>query len=474
MKSKKQYALGIVLIIFLAACKAPNLGRQAVNKTIPSNYTDSLLNSTSEILTWKEFYNDPFLRALIDSALANNQELNIIKQEISMSQNEIMSKKGELLPTMNAQIGAGVDKAGRYTTQGALEATTELAPGVEMPEPVPDFKLGVRASWEVDIWRQLRNGRDASIKRYLASSAGKNLMVTNLVAEMAEYYYDLLAYDNQLEIVENTIEIQKNALEIVNYQKESSRVTELAVKRFEAEVYKTKSIQFLIQQKIVETENKINFLVGRFPQHVNRTETEIISIPIPSIKEGIPSQLLENRPDIIQAEKELEACHLDIKIAKAEFYPKLQISSEIGINAVNPSYIIRPQSIIYNAAGELIAPLLNRKAIKAKYYNANSKQVQAMFSYESTLLNAYIEVVNQLSAIKNLSESYAQKEKQVEALTVSTQISIDLFSSARADYLEVLMTQREVLEAKFDLVDTKKEQMIAIINAYRALGGGWK
>lgn len=129
---------------------------------------------------------------------------------------------------------------------------------------------------------------------------------------------------------------------------------------------------------------------------------------------------------------------------------------------------------IFNLIGELVAPLLNRKAIKAKYYSANSRQIQAMYEYEQTLLKAYVEVANQLSNMDNLSKSYALKELQVDALTESTQISADLFMSARADYMEVLLTQRDVLEAKFELVDTKKEQMVAMINAYRALGGGWK
>ena len=129
---------------------------------------------------------------------------------------------------------------------------------------------------------------------------------------------------------------------------------------------------------------------------------------------------------------------------------------------------------IFNLIGELVAPLLNRKAIKAKYYSANSRQIQAMYEYEQTMLKAYVEVANQLSNMDNLSKSYALKEQQVQALTESTEISTALFTSARAEYMEVLLTQRDVLEAKFELVETKKEQMVAMINAYRALGGGWK
>ena len=472
-KTKIYTSLAIVLLA-ISSCKAPDLGRQEVNKSVPASYRGSQDSTNTGMLGWHQFYSDPNLVALIDSALAHNQELNIILQEMAVSQNEVIAKKGEILPNVGVNVGGGVDKAGRYTAQGAMEATTEIEPGKEMPEPVPDFIIGFKASWEVDIWRQLRNGRDAAAKRFLASYEGKNYMVTNLVAEIAESYYDLLAYDNQLAIVNRNIEIQTNALEIVKAQKEAAKVTELAVKRFEAEVYKTKSLQFMVQQEIVEAENRINYLVGRFPQRVERSSVNIIDLTPMSIQEGVPVQLLDNRPDIRRAENELEASKLDIKIAKADFYPKLELGARFGVNAFNPSYIIRPQSLIYNAIGELVAPLLNRKAIKAKFYSANSKQVQAMYQYEQTLLKAYIEVANELSNIDNLGKSYDLKAKQVEALSESIRISGDLFMSARADYMEVLMTQRDVLEAKFELVDTKKEQMIATISAYRALGGGWK
>jgi len=470
----KIYILLTIVGIVISSCKAPDLGRQNVYKSVPASYNNSQDSTNTGMLGWKQFYDDPNLAALIDSALANNQELNIALQEIVVSQNEVMEKKGEILPNVSGNVGGGVDKVGRYTAQGALEATTEIEPGKEMPEPMTDFTIGFKASWEVDIWRQLRNGRDAAAKRFLASYEGKNYMVTNLVAEIAESYYNLLAYDNQLAIVNQNIEIQTNALEIVKAQKQAARVTELAVKRFEAEVYKTRSLQFTIQQEIVEAENRINFLVGRFPQRVQRSSVEIITLVPMDIQEGIPIQLLDNRPDIRRAENMLEASKLDIKIAKADFYPKLEIGAQMGINAFNPEYIIRPQSIIYNVIGDLMAPLINRKVIKAKYYSANSRQIQAMYEYEQTLLKAYIEVANQISKIDNLTKSYDLKAKQVEALSESIRISSDLFLSARADYMEVLMTQRDVLEAKFELVDTKKEQMVATINAYRALGGGWK
>lgn len=311
--------------------------------------------------------------------------------------------------------------------------------------------------------------------RYLASIEGKNFMVTNLISEIANSYYELLALDNQLAIVQQNIEIQNNAYEIVKYQKEAARVTELAVRRFQAQVLNTKSLQFGIQQNIIEIENRINFLVGRFPQRVERDVNAFGNLIPKSINAGIPSQLLANRPDIRQAELELAASKIDINVAKADFYPSLEIKAGLGFNAFNPSYIFTsPQSLIYSLTGELVAPLINRNAIKARYMTANAKQIQAIYNYEKTILNAYIEVANQLSNINNLENTYALKSQEVDALTQSVDISNELFNSARADYMEVLLTQRDALESRFDLVETKMKQMNAKVNIYQALGGGWK
>ena len=300
-------------------------------------------------------------------------------------------------------------------------------------------------------------------------------MVTHLISEIANSYYELVALDNQLDILKKNIELYQSSLEIVKLEKQSARVTELAVRRFEAEVLKTQSRQYYIMQQITETENRINYLVGRFPQVVARNSTGFTDMAIDTIHSGVPSQLLSYRTDIKQAEQALIAAKLDVRVAKAEFYPSFVITSGAGYRAFNPQYLIKtPQSLLYNLAGDLVAPLINRNAIKANFYSANSKQVQAVYNYERAILRAHIEVVNQLSNIGNLKKSYDLKNKQVEALTQSIDISTTLFKSARADYMEVLLTQRDALESKIELVEIKKQQMHAMVNIYQALGGGWK
>ncbi|WP_092896084.1 TolC family protein [Algoriphagus aquimarinus] len=465
------------ITLAVSGCKTPELIQKNVNDAVPESYSNSSQDSTNTAanVVWMDYFSDPYLKALIDTALSNNQELNITLQEIQIAQNEVRVRKGEILPSVGLGAGAGVDKVGRYTSQGANDANTDIKPGKEMPDPLQDYMLGAYATWEVDIWHKLRNAKKSAMTRYLASVEGKNFMVTNLISEIANSYYELLALDNQLDIVKQNIEIQNNAYEIVKYQKQAARVTELAVRRFEAQVLNTKSLQFGIQQDIIEIENRINFLVGRFPQKVERDANAFGELIPETIHAGIPSQLLANRPDIRQAELELAASKIDINVAKADFYPSLEIKAGLGYNAFNPSYIFTsPQSLIYSLTGELVAPLINRNAIKARYLMANAKQIQAIYNYEQTILNAYIEVANQLSNISNLEKTYDLKSQEVQALTQSVDISTELFNSARADYMEVLLTQRDALESRFDLIETKMKQMNAKVNIYQALGGGWK
>jgi multidrug efflux system outer membrane protein len=463
-----------IILLTVWGCKITEPTSRKENNTVPESYAGTQDTTNFAFVKWSDFFDDPNLKSLIDTALSRNQELNMILQEISISNNEIRARKGEYLPFLDIQAGAGMDKVGRYTRYGALEANTDIKPGEEFPEPYSDFMVGAYASWELDVWKKLRNGKKMAVYNYLSSVEGKNFMVTQIVAEIANSYYELMALDNQLAILNQNIDIQKNALEIVKLQKQAAKVSELAVKRFEAEVAKNQSLIYEIHQEITETENRINFLVGRFPQAVTRSSVEFANVMPKMVKAGIPSQLLANRPDIKQAELDLSAAKLDVKIAKANFYPSFRITAGLGYQAFNPKFLFTtPESLLYSLAGDMVAPLINRNAIKANYSSANAKQMQAVYNYEQSILNGYIEVANQLSKINNLEKSYTLKSQQVAALTESISISNSLFRSARADYMEVLMTQRDALESRMELIETKMEQMKAMINVYQALGGGW-
>jgi NodT family efflux transporter outer membrane factor (OMF) lipoprotein len=463
-------------IIALQSCVPTKVVREE-KKDLPDNFKNVVSNDTinSAQIKWKEFFNDATLNSLIDTALSNNQELNILLQQVAISKNEIQARKGEYLPFVGVQAAADVEKVGRYTSQGANDANTEIMPGQEFPEPLHNYKIGGFASWELDIWKKLRNAKKAAVLEYLASVEGKNFMVTNLIAEIADAYFELQALDNKLVIIKQNLELQNTGLKTIKLQMQAAKATELGVQRLQAEVYKNTGELYTLNQEIVETENKLNFLTGRSPQYIDRISDQFIIQKLETMPAGIPSQLLNNRPDIRRAEFELQAAKLNTKVARANFYPSFTLRAGIGLESFKTKYLsTTPESLIYNLAGDIVAPLINRNAIKATYNTANNKQLQAVFEYEKTILNAHIEVLNGLSKIENLKKGYEQKENQVIALTNAIEITNQLFSAARADYMEVLLTQRDALESKLQLVESKKMQLIAKVNLYKSLGGGWK
>lgn len=461
-------------LLMLGSCQIPKSLVKNENRNVPATFQNSTDTTNAGTLRWKEYFADPALIALIDTALKNNQELNIVMQEIEISKNEVRARKGEYLPMLGLLGGADVEKIGKYTWRGGVEENLDLRKNPEVIESKTDYFLGATASWEVDVWKKLRNAKKAAVERFLASVDGRNYLVTNLISEIADSYYELMALDNMLDMVSKNIAIQQDALQIVKAQKDAARVTLLAVNRFEAQLLKTQNLQYDIRQKIVETENRIHFLTGSFSGPVSRNSTGFYEIEIDSIRAGVPSQLLLNRPDILQAERELMASRLDLKSARANFYPSFKITAQGGFQAYSPKFITSPEALVYNAAGELLAPLINRNAIKAAYYSASARQIQAAFRYEQAILNAHLDVMNQLSMLDNYSKSYAVKSGEVDIRNESVSIATSLFNSARADYGEVLFTQGEVLDSKMELIEVRLKQLHARINLYRALGGGWR
>ena len=466
----RRWVFALLGAVIFASCvpTLPQGPARAPDTRVPESFGGAAEADNSARVDWREFFADPNLVTLIDTALANNQELNISVQEMLVASNEVMARRGEYLPSLGFAASAGLDRVGRFTSQGQSDERNGVDANLQ------GFSFGLYASWEVDIWSRLRNAAGAATYRYLASQEGRSFMVTRLVAEIASRYYELMALDRQLEIARNNVQLQERAIEMVRLQQQAARVTMLAVRRFEAQLLGFQSRQFEIAQRIVETENQLNLLLGRFPTRIERSSANLLNLA-PAVHAGVPAQLLENRPDVRRAELELRAAQLDVAAARARFYPTLHLDGSLGYQSFDVRRLLdTPDSILYRLLAGVAAPLLNRRAITAEYFSANSRQVQAVLRYERVILSAYLDVNTGLNLIRNLSQSYAFKSQQVERLAESVEISTLLFNSARATYLEVLTTRHDSLEAQIEQIEMKQRQLTAAVTLYQALGGGWR
>lgn len=465
----------VALALLAMGCKTAATFPTVEMKPLPESYHASKDTLNIATTKWDLFFKDQNLKQLIEISLANNYDLQAAMQKIEIARSSLRLNKGAQLPNGSVGIGAAQRKFGLYTMDGAGNATTDIRPGQIVPEHLADYLAGFNASWEVDVWGKLRSKKKAAAARYSASIEGKNAIQTALIAEVASAYFELLALDNELDIIRETIVLQQAALEVIKIKKEAAVLNELAVKQFEGQLSNSKAFEFEIIQKIAITENKLNFLSGQFPTAILRDKTKFNVENTSPINLGIPSQLLKNRPDIRQAELELMASKCDVKSAKAAFYPTFTITGSVGYQAFKTAlWFQSPDSFAYTILGGLTAPLLNRSAIKAQFNTAKANQTEALLNYQKTILNGYIEVANELSNLNNLKQLYELKDKEVASYRQSITIANDLFKSGRATYLEVLMTQRTSLESKIELISTKKLQHQAAINLYKALGGGWQ
>ena len=459
-------------LLTIPSCNIPELCRPDKGKPLPETFNGEINWENSACVELHEFFNDPSLTNLVDQALVDNQELKILAQDIRIANNEVYARRGAYFPFISFGARAGAEKSGDFTREGAVESNL-TANGKSFPQPLPDFLVATNVSWEIDIWKKLRNARSAAALRYLGTNDGRNYVVTRLIADIAEEYYDLLALDKRLETLDKTIDLQEKSLEFAKAKKEAGRGTELPVQRFQAEVRKNQSEKLIIAQEIVEAENRINFLAGRFPQPIERQSVDFINLNLHTLSAGVPAQLLQNRGDIRQAERELAAAGLEVQVARARFYPALNISAGVGYRAFDSGFLFStPASLVYNAFGDVVAPLINRNAIKAAYMTANAEQLQAVYKYQRTVLNAFTEVINYLSKVEKYGQSIEIKKQQLEALESSVDSATKLFQNARAEYVEVLLAQRDLQDAKVVIIETKKQQLTAIVDAYQALGGG--
>jgi outer membrane protein, multidrug efflux system len=248
----------------------------------------------------------------------------------------------------------------------------------------------------------------------------------------------------------------------------------VTVQQLTAQLADTRATEREVLQQAVEAENRINLLLGRFPQPIARDPSVLASDLPRTIHAGVPSELLANRPDIREAELQVKASQFGLKAARAAFFPSLTINAGVGLQAFNPAFLFRPESIAYSVLGGLVAPLVNWTALQAQFSSAKATQIQAMYNYQKTILVGFVEVANGLSNVRNTEELLALRRTQKSALDESVDAADALYRAGRATYLDVLLAQQSSLQADLDLIEASKRRRLTTVVVYKALGGGWR
>jgi NodT family efflux transporter outer membrane factor (OMF) lipoprotein len=460
------------VLLILPSCAIPTLRPAEPGPALPADFNGVASPENSAQLGVAEFFNDALLTQLIGQALAGNRELKVLNEEVQIAKNDVLARQGAYLPFLTFGANVGLEKPSDFTPIGAVEKNLEYRPGRHFPDPLGNYQFGLNLLWQLDIWRELRNARDAAAKRYLAVSERRNYFVTTLVADVAGNYYRLMALDKRIEVLDQTIALQEKAYKFAKARVDAARDTELPAQRFLAEVRKNQSEKLIVRQEIVEAENRINFLANRYPQAVERLSARFFDSTMHPLRLGVPAQLLQNRPDIRQAERELEAAGLDVLVARAHFFPRLDITGGVGYQAFNPKYLFTtPEALLYNVAGDLLVPLMNKKAIQAEYMSANARQLQAVYNYQRVILEAFTELINRVAMVENYGRSLEIKTQQLQSLAAAVQTATNLFQNARTEYIEVLLALRDLMDARTAFIQTRQQQLTAIVNVYQALGG---
>lgn len=470
MNFKKALHHSLYFLCFLAlisGCKLVESPKMPQAAKLPATFTGSTDTISMGDMIWENFFNDPYLVGLIEIAVNNNLDLLTAIQRIEIARANFQIRKGALLPSLDTRLRLRTGNV----KENLLDNTIH---GDNIANRTQNHFLGLQSSWEADIWGKLRNRREAAYARYLSTEKGKHLVTTALIAEVASMYYELLGLDNELETIQKNLELQEVALELIKIQKIGGRATELAVQQFNAQLLRTKSLGIEKRQRIIEVENELNLLLGRYPQPIVRGES-ILTQHLPEVvRAGIPSDMLLRRPDVQQAELALVAAKADVEAARAEFLPSFTITPYMGFsNIAFPSLLRIPESLTLGFVGGVTAPIFYKNRIRAEYDQSVARNLEDFYDYQKTILTGYQEVVSSLQRVENLKQIYDLREQEAEVLSNAVNTSNDLFAAGYASYLEVITAQARVLEAELGVTNTRKEIFVSLIELYRALGGGW-
>lgn len=407
-------------------------------------------------ISWRELFTDSYLVTYIEEGLQNNIDIRIALENILIAEAYRRQSNTGYWPTLNGQAGV---------------THTEFFGDV--PNAITQYDLQAQLSWEADIWGKIRSEKRAGEAAYLKSVYAHQAVATELIAQIAITYYQLLALDEQLRIVNQTIENRKQSIETTEALKEAGQLTEVSVKQTEAQLKSVEALQLDLLQQIRLAENTLSLLLGGIPREIERSSLNEQEIEA-ELSIGFPIQLLRNRPDVIAAEYDLVGAFENTNISRSMFYPSINLSVTGGLQSHDIAELFDLNALFARLVGNIAQPIFNQRKIKTQYAVSQAVQEQAALRFQYTLLQAVREVSDALYTLEISDQKEAIKREEFLAYAHALEYSEELINHGFGSFLEVLSARESTLNTQMTLISLQFDKLRNTVVLYRALGGGWK
>lgn len=470
----KKYISGLALItLIISACslskdvKTPQTETPAAFRMADTQTT----SDTSSIanVKWRDFFTDRVLQSLIDSAINNNYDMQLALKNIEASQLLLKQVKWNYVPEVNLNVGASTSRPSNNSLNG-ISLSQFLG-----TNHIENYSADVSISWEADVWGKIRNQSKSALAAYLNTQEARKLLQTNIVANIAQGYYNLLMLDAQLDVAKKNVTLTDSTLQIIRLQYNAGQVSLLAIQQAEAQSQAAAKLVPQFEKNIAIQENALRILTGALPDNITRSAS-LAQFNIPeAVATGVPSEVISRRPDVRSAELSLAIANANVGIHKANMYPALRITADGGINSFKASnWFNVPASLFGIISGSVAQPLLNHKQLSTQYKVANLERDKTVLLFKQTVLDAVGEVSNSLVTLQKLKQEQQIVANRVNTLQKATGNANLLFKNGMATYLEVITAQANVLQSELELASLKRDQLAAVSDLYRSLGGGWQ
>lgn len=459
----RRSALAVLVCGLLSGCLVgPDYVKPKVDTPERYLYEPKEVADTANTEWWKQF-GDPVLDELIADALANNRNVQIAAANVEQAAGIVTQVRAPLFPQFNYQ-----GSAGRYRfSQGS---TVALPSGVS--NPTDAFSLGVGASWEIDLWGRIRRQSEAAQANLLATDEARRGVILSLVADVATTYVELRALDEQLVIAQRTLGSYEESLNLIKDKFEFGQVSQMNVAQAQSR-YETAATEIpRVRRQIAVTENALSILLGRNPGPIPRGKN-VYELALLAVPAGLPSQLLEQRPDILQSEQQLIAANAQIGAAKALYFPTISLTGAYGRASTDLSNLFDGPSRTWNFAGSFVGPIFTAGAISGQVAQAEAGQKAALLRYRQTIQNAFADVDDALVSREQRIEQLAAQERLVASLKEYEELAKLLWDGGYAPYSTVLQAQEQLFPEELNLMTTRAQLLDSAVAIYRATGGGW-